>query len=179
LRRIVALLLVLAVAPAFADDASDRAAIDALFTELRVAPDEASAKRIDEQIWQHWVAPSDPALAQRMREVLTQRYTGNVMAAIRLLDQMVLDYPTYAEAWNQRATLYYAIGDYDHSLADCNRVLELEPRHFGALSGRSMMYLALGKRALALRDMAAALAVHPFLEGRRLFPELEHSITRI
>ena len=52
-------------------------------------------------------------------------------------------------------------------------MLELEPRHFGALSGRALIYLQQGKRALAIKDMAAAVAVHPFLSERQLFPELD------
>ena len=54
------------------------------------------------------------------------------------------------------------------------KVLEFEPRHFGALSGRALIYLSQGKRALALKDMSAALAVHPFLSEKQLFPELDH-----
>ena len=85
----------------------------------------------------------------------------------------MVDYPDYAEGWNQRATIQYMMGNLDLSIADCAKVLELEPRHFGALSGRSLMYLQQGKRALALKDMAAAIAVHPFLNERQLFPELD------
>ena len=88
-------------------------------------------------------------------------------------------YYEYVKHEQQRATLYYAIGNYEASIADCGHVLALEPRHFGALSGRALIYLTLGKRALALKDMAAALAVHPFLVERQLFPELNRQITRI
>ena len=69
--------------------------------------------------------------------------------------------------------------DFDASLADIDTVLRLEPRHFGALSGRALIYLQQGKRALAVKDMAAALQVHPFLNERFLFPELAQDVTRI
>lgn len=177
-------LTLLPAAPAIAAEAlhataPDQTALDQLFAQLRTAPDEETARRIDRQIWTLWTTPSDPVLAARMRDVMSARSMGDPVGAIKLLDQLIADYPTYAEAWNQRATLYYALGDFVHSIADCGVVLKLEPRHFGALSGRSMMYLAQGKRALALKDMAAALAIHPFLQERRLFPELERNITRI
>ncbi len=178
-RLLLGLLLLWSVNPARADDAADRAAIDKLFAELRVAPDEQTAQAIDQQIWTHWTTPSDPILAGRMREVLTARGMGDAAGAIRLLDKLISDYPDYAEAWNQRATIYYTLGNFDASIADCERVLAIEPRHFGALSGRSLMYLQLGKRALALKDMAVALAVHPFLNERRLFPELGEPMTQI
>jgi len=178
-RLLLGLLLLLALSPALADDAADRLALDKLFAQLRVAPDAETAHAIDQKIWIYWTTPSDPILAGRMREALTARNMGDVPGAIRLLDKLIADYPDYAEGWNQRATMYYAIGNFDASIADCEKVLALEPRHFGALSGRSLMYLQLGKRALALRDMAAALAIHPFLNERRLFPELGEPMTQI
>lgn len=167
-------------APAMADEATDRAAaLDALFTQLRAAPDAASAQAIDNQIWAFWTTPADPTLASRMREILIARSTGKVPTALALLDKLVVEFPEYAEGWNQRATLYYVMGDFDRSIADCAKVLELEPRHFGALSGRALMYLQLGQRALALKDMAAALAIHPFLNEAQLFPELAQPMTHV
>lgn len=178
-RLILGLALLFAANPAFADDAADRAAIDRLFAQLRVAPDAATAQAIDAQIWTYWTTPSDPILAGRMREALTARGMGDAAGALRLLDKLIADYPDYAEGWNQRATIYYTLGNFEASIADCEKVLAIEPRHFGALSGRALMYLQLGKRALALKDMAAALAVHPFLSERRLFPELGEPMTQI
>lgn len=159
--------------PALAEDAKVDAALDQLFAQLRIAPDPVTAHQIDQAIWAVWTNPTDPTLHARMREVLLARGTGNIAEALRLLDRLVVDYPDYAEGWNQRATIHYMMGNLDLSIADCARVLTLEPRHFGALSGRALIYLQQGKRALALKDMAAALAVHPFLTERQLFPELD------
>lgn len=167
----------LQVRPALADEASDRlAALDDLFARLRVAPDAATARAIDQQIWTHWTTPAQPELARRMREVLDARSTGEIGTAMALVNQVVQEFPDYSEGWNQRATLYFMLGDFEHSIEDCARVLELEPRHFGALSGRALIYLQLGQRALALKDMAAALAIHPFLREAALFPELSSPV---
>ncbi len=179
LHLLMGLAMLFAALPAIADDAADHATVDKLFAQLRVAPDAETASAIDQQIWSVWTAPSDPILAGRMREALVARNVGDLAAAVRLLDKLIVDYPDYAEAWNQRATMYYMMGDFDRSIADCAEVLALEPRHFGALSGRALMYLQLGKRALAIKDMAAALAVHPYLSERRLFPELGEPMTHI
>jgi tetratricopeptide (TPR) repeat protein len=177
LRLITALLLALALAaPAMADDKSD---LDPLFAQLKAAPDAVTAQAISGQIWYHWLNPSDPELAERMRVITAAREAGDSSAALELLDKLVADYPDYAEGWNQRATLNYMAYDFDASLADIKKVLALEPRHFGALSGRALIYLALNKRALALKDMIAALAINPFLSEKKLFPELMQSITRI
>ena len=178
LRALVALLMaVFLIVPAFADDATDKL-LDELFVQLHDAPDEATARAISDRIWTIWVNPTDPDLKGRMMDVMEARSMRSIETTIALLDQLVLDYPDYAEGWNQRATMHFMRGDYEASIADCARVLELEPRHFGALAGRAVIYLQQGKRSLALRDMKAALSLHPFLNERHLFPELEQEVTR-
>lgn len=181
LRLILGPVLALALAyPATSDDFTNTEALNALFEALAEAPDEYTARVIDQQIWVQWTSPNDPDLAQRMAAAMELRRMGDPVRTIAVLDQMVKDYPGYAEGWNQRATMHYMVGNYEASIADCAKVLELEPRHFGALSGRALMYLQLGKRALALKDMAKAVSIHPYLSERRLFPELEEGqMTRI
>jgi tetratricopeptide (TPR) repeat protein len=180
LRFLPALLLAFAlILPAHADDAADKKAINTLFAQLKAAPDPASAAPIVNQIWLRWLTPSDPVLAARMRVVIAAREAGASAAAIELLNKLVADFPDYAEGWNQRATIHYLMRDFDASLKDIDKTLALEPRHFGALSGRAMIYLSQNKRALALKAMIAALAINPFLAERKLFPELMQDITRI
>jgi tetratricopeptide (TPR) repeat protein len=180
LRFLPALLLAFAlILPAHADDAADKKAINTLFAQLKAAPDAASAVPIVNQIWLRWLTPSDPVLAARMRVVIAAREAGASAAAIELLNKLVADFPDYAEGWNQRATIHYLMRDFDASLKDIDKTLALEPRHFGALSGRAMIYLSQNKRALALKAMIAALAINPFLAERKLFPELMQDITRI
>ena len=99
--------------------------------------------------------------------------------ALVMLTGIIKDYPDYSEGWNQRATLYYMMGQLDASLDDIAKTLALEPRHFGALSGRVMIELKQGKRPEALKDMIAALAIDPYLETRKLFPELSQNTTNV
>jgi tetratricopeptide (TPR) repeat protein len=175
----LALLLVLSLAlPAQADEATERAALETLFAQLRVAPDETAARQLSQAIWTVWTQPSDPDLALRMADVLEARLLRGAETTIDLLDALIADYPDYAEGWNQRATMHYVTGDFEASIADCDRTLELEPRHFGALSGRALIYLQLGQRSLALRDIQAALALNPWLAERALFPELAEPAVR-
>lgn len=164
------------VPPALAQSEPDSAALDALFAQLRSAPDAFAARAAADQIWVYWTNPADPVLASRMREVLALSQPINFPTMLALLDELVADYPDYAEAWNQRATIHYLRRNFEQSLADIDKVLALEPRHFGALVGRAMIYREQGEDALALRDMVAALAIHPFLGERALFPELQNLI---
>lgn len=158
--------------PTAAQTEREQAALDALFDELRTAPDAQTAQGITDQIWIYWTTPADPVLAARMQDVLALRINADFPAVIALLDDIVAEYPGYAEAWNQRATIYYLLHNFEQSMADIDKVLELEPRHFGALVGRAVMYKEQGKNDLALKDMLAAMAIHPFLAERAMFPEL-------
>jgi tetratricopeptide (TPR) repeat protein len=174
------LLALMPTAPARAAALVDNAALDRLFAQLRAAPDANTAYGIDQQIWVLWTTPNDADLARRMQQVLAARRAMDFRGALALLDRITADYPTYAEGWNQRATLHYLTNDLDQSLADIDKALQYEPRHFGALSGRALIHLARNERALALADRRAGLAIHPFLAERQLFPELSNEeVTRI
>ena len=166
-------------APGFADAASDRVQLDKLLDQLQVAPDAATANGLVQQIWRIWMVPPDPELAGKMAAVLADETANDLPGALGILGKTVVDYPAYAEGWNQRATIEYQMQDFTGSLADIDKVLALEPRHFGALSGKVLVYLALGNRPLALKAMFAAMKVNPFGGEKELFPELSQPDTQI
>lgn len=165
--------------PAFADPYTDNAALDELFAQLRIASSETEADEISQQIWSYWFAPNDADLDRRMQAASRALAVGDVTSALVVLDAIVEQFPDYAEGWNQRATVHYMVGNLEASLADIDKVLAIEPRHYGALSGRVLIYLKQDKHAEALRDMMAALAIHPYLSERRLFPELAQDVTHV
>jgi tetratricopeptide (TPR) repeat protein len=172
--------LLLAVPTAsLATDYADKAELDELFAQLKSAPSADEANGVVQQIWAIWFAPAVPDLADRMKQAGTAQARGDTATALTIFAGVVKDYPDYAEGWNQRATLYYELGNYDASLADIAKVLELEPRHFGALSGRVLIELKQGKRDDALKDMRAALAIDPYLSEKELFPELSDKVTHV
>ncbi|WP_051332771.1 tetratricopeptide repeat protein [Cucumibacter marinus] len=164
-----------APSPAYVD--TDR--LDALFVELRNAPDPVAAREAADQIWQVWLAPDDEDLALAMKSAIEARSRVGPRAAIEMLDRIVEKWPDYAEGWNQRATMHFVMGDYDLSLADVDETLAREPRHFGALAGAALIHLRLGNRQKALNAIVDALEYHPYLNERTLFPELLEPQTRI
>lgn len=107
-----------------------------------------------------------------MDEIIKAGGFAGPMSQMPLIEQLIVDYPDYSEGYNMRATAHFLRGAYESSLADIEKVLSLEPRHFGALSGKALIYHTQGKRDEALEAMKAALDIHPFLGERSLFPEL-------
>jgi tetratricopeptide (TPR) repeat protein len=138
--------------------------LDRLFEALKVAPDDESAKFVENRIWAIWLAsPSDTAnlLMGRVKTALDAKDHD---LAIRLLDAIIDIKPDFVEAWNRRATVYYTKKDYGRAIADIREVLAREPRHFGALSGLGIILQETGDEKRALDAFRRALAIHPKLE---------------
>jgi tetratricopeptide (TPR) repeat protein len=143
--------------------------LDFLFEALKIAPDENTAKQIEQRIWALWfVSPSDTAnlLMTRVRTAVEGKDTD---LALQLLDAIVAIKPDYVEAWNRRATIYFMKHEYGKSLADLREVLKREPRHFGALSGLGLILQELGDDKRALEVYRRTLTLYPKI-GR--IPEL-------
>lgn len=135
-----------------------------LFGALKVAPDDVSAKAIEQRIWAQWVVSSSDTTNLLMTRVVAAVEAKDTDLAIKLLDGIVKIRPDYIEAWNRRATLYYMKHDYGRALADIREVLKREPRHFGALAGLGLILQDIGDDKQALEVYRRALAVYPRLQ---------------
>jgi tetratricopeptide (TPR) repeat protein len=80
------------------------------------------------------------------------------------LDNLISKVPEFAEAYNQRAILHFQSEEWQKSIADCERVLQLNPFHFGAAAGMGRGYMELGKHRQALKAFRNALRINPSLE---------------
>ncbi|MDJ0626878.1 MAG: hypothetical protein QNJ44_01355 [Rhodobacter sp.] len=160
------LVLFLLAAPVGGEATGER--YETLLAELRQAQTEAEADRLNGEIWQIWLTAPDEAAQEVLDAAMLRRQAYDFVGAIRHLDRLVESYPDYAEGWNQRATMYFLIGDFERSLADVDEVLAREPRHFGALSGKAMILFQQGKVPLAQIAVREALKHHPFLAERAI-----------
>jgi tetratricopeptide (TPR) repeat protein len=138
--------------------------LDFLFGALKAAPDNETAKAIEERIWALWFVSGSDTADLLMTRVKTAVEGKDLDLAVQLLDAIVEIKPDYVEAWNRRATLFFMKKDYGRALADIRQVLAREPRHFGALSGLGLIMQELGDDKRALEVFRRALAVHPHLE---------------
>jgi tetratricopeptide (TPR) repeat protein len=160
------------------DEAAVRARhLDALFAHLKTATVEEEADAMVAEIWKLWLRSGRPEIDTAMEQAVALMGNGLWALAMPLLDDIVAKAPDWAEAWNKRATLLYVLGEHDRSLADIDRTLALEPRHFGALAGLGLIRIARGEHRAALAAYRRALAVNPFLKERfGLVPALEREI---
>src|SRR3546814_18294378 len=110
---------------------------------LLEAPVPGEAQQIEGEIWHIWMQSDDGAINGLMRDGVAALSRRDYSHALAKFDQMVVIAPGFAEGWNKRATVHYLLGNYGESLADIAETLALEPRHFGALSGRGLVYLRL------------------------------------
>src|ERR1700704_294531 len=97
----------------------DRTAnLDRLFSALKVAPDDESAKFVENRIWAIWLgSPSDTANLL-MGRVKTAVDGKDLDLAIKLLDAVIDIRPDFVEAWNRRATVYYTKKHFGKAPAD-------------------------------------------------------------
>ena len=139
--------------------------LEFLLGALKVAPDDTSAKAIEDRIWALWMVSGSDTVDVLMSRVKEASDAENYTLAIRLLDAVIEIDPDFVEAWNRRATIFFLKKDYSSSLADIMHVLAQEPRHFGALAGLGTILEEVGDDRHALDAYRKALAVHPHLKG--------------
>jgi tetratricopeptide (TPR) repeat protein len=118
-------------------------------------------------MWQVWSRSGDATIDRLFATGVEQMNARQGEQAVDTFSEIIRRRPEFAEGWNKRATIYYLIGEYQKSLADCDEVMKRNPYHFGALSGYGMIYLQLDQPATALEYFERALGVNPNLESTR------------
>src|ERR1700761_503775 len=149
--------------PAVADQKDPR--LGPLLTTLHAAPTSEEARPIEAQIWDIWAQFGNQGVDLLLAEGVSRLNEGNAEAALTLFNRVVQLAPDFAEGWNKRATTLYAMGQFEKSISDIDKVLTLEPRHFGALSGLGLCNIRLGKDKEALAAFQRAAEVDPNLPG--------------
>ena len=156
---------VLAECPAARDITAD---MDVLISEIRSAPDDRAARDVSGKLWELWLTAPDAAAQEALDNGMRRRANYDFQGALVHYDKLVDYCPSYAEGYNQRAFIYFLTGDYEKALVDLDAALALSPRHVGALSGRALTLMNLGRTDDARTQLIAALDVNPWLSERFL-----------
>jgi tetratricopeptide (TPR) repeat protein len=134
-----------------------------LFDRLRATASPQEAQMTEMLIWRIWGEAGDAASDSLMRLGESAMQGGDLAGALTLFDAVTQRLPEFAEGWNKRATVFYLMGQFDRSATDVARVLALEPRHFGALSGLGLINSQLDREDAAIAAFEQALKVNPHM----------------
>jgi tetratricopeptide (TPR) repeat protein len=153
------------VAPPQATSGTRAERLDKLFADLKRERNEKAAERIANQIYMVWndsgSASVDLMMQWAQKAIQEQKFD----VAMDFLDEVVTLQPDFVEGWNRRATVNFLMKNYAKSMADIDRVLELEPRHFGALSGLAQIMADTGRKEQALKAWQRVLDIYPMLRN--------------
>lgn len=143
-------------------------ALNVLIAQVQSADDEQSARLISNDMWSFWADAPDEVAQEILDRGMHKRAAWDLLGAIQDFDALVAYCPNYAEGYNQRAFVNFLRQDFGAALPDLQRAIDLSPRHIGALSGRAISLIALGREAEAQDALAQALELNPWLPERGL-----------
>ncbi|MGH7390241.1 MAG: tetratricopeptide repeat protein [Candidatus Rokuibacteriota bacterium] len=138
--------------------------VPALVEALR-DPDAVVRALAEDALWEVWSRSGDGEADRLLAIGIEQMSERQGAAAVETFTRVIERRPEFAEGWNKRATVYFLLGEYEKSLADCDEVMKRNPYHFGALSGYGMIWMRLGEPEKALGWFERALDVNPNLQS--------------
>jgi tetratricopeptide (TPR) repeat protein len=135
--------------------------IDDLLAELKRERNPQAARQIANTAMATWSESSSPTVNLLMQWSAKAAAEKRNAAALDFIDRAIILKPDFVGAWNQRATLHFSMGNYKKSVSDIEKVLELEPRHFGAIAGLAGILTERGSKDAALKAWERYLDVFP------------------
>jgi tetratricopeptide (TPR) repeat protein len=142
---------------------ADMQVMPALVQALR--DDDGRVRAVAQNVmWTIWLRSGDDQIDTLMAEGIRLMEAEQYPEAVEVFDQIIARAPKFAEGYNKRATVYYLMLEFEKSIADIHQTLELNPVHFGALSGMGLCYLGLVEPRQALEWFERAVAVNPNMD---------------
>lgn len=135
--------------------------VDDLLADLKRERNPQAARQIANTAMATWSESSSPTVNLLMQWSAKAAAEKRNAAALDFIDQAIILKPDFVGAWNQRATLHFTMGNYKKSVSDIEKVLELEPRHFGAIAGLAGILTERGSKDAALKAWERYLEIFP------------------
>lgn len=135
--------------------------VDDLLAELKRERNPQAARQLANAAMATWSESSSPTINLLMQWSAKAAAEKRNAAALDFIDQAIILKPDFVGAWNQRATLHFTMGNYQKSVSDIEKVLDLEPRHFGAIAGLAGILTERGSKDAALKAWERYLEVFP------------------
>jgi tetratricopeptide (TPR) repeat protein len=151
--------------------------LNILFNKLEKVNNSKTAELLEKRIWSLWHEhPNDNTLTEKLEFGSELIGYGSYDYALKVFDNIIRTDPYWSEAWNKRATVFFLKNQYTKSLDDIEKVLDLESRHFGALSGQARIFIKLQEYEKAIISIKKALKFYPSFKSGDLIPEIEKLI---
>ena len=157
---IVSISLLFASKIALADQNDPR--LNNLFKKLNETENQDEIRDLISDIWNIWYEVDDPKVIEYFEKCIQAMNLRNYPLAIRFFNNLIEEDPNFAEGWNKRATVHFMMGNFDQSMQDIIKTLELEPRHFGALDGMGLIFIHQGQFQQAIDVYDKMLEIFPF-----------------
>ncbi len=157
---IVSISLLFASKIALADQNDPR--LNNLFKKLNETENQDEIRDLISDIWNIWYEVDDPKVVEYFEKGIQAMNLRNYPLAIRFFNNLIEEDPNFAEGWNKRATVHFMMGNFDQSMQDIIKTLELEPRHFGALDGMGLIFIHQGQFQQAIDVYDKMLEIFPF-----------------
>ena len=133
-----------------------------LFKKLNETENQDEIRNLISDIWNIWYEVDDPKVIEYFEKGIQAMNLRNYPLAIRFFNNLIEEDPNFAEGWNKRATVHFMMGNFDQSMQDIIKTLELEPRHFGALDGMGLIFIHQGQFQEAIEVYDKMLEIFPF-----------------
>ena len=157
---IVSISLMFASKIALADQNDPR--LNNLFKKLNETENQDEIRDLISDIWNIWYEVDDPKVIEYFEKGIQAMNLRNYPLAIRFFNNLIEEDPNFAEGWNKRATVHFMMGNFNQSMQDIIKTLELEPRHFGALDGMGLIFIHQGQFQQAIDVYDKMLEIFPF-----------------
>jgi len=156
---------------------SQKNILNTLFDQLEKVNNQKSAALLEGEIWSIWNEhPTNNKLTERLEFGTELMQYGDYNYALKIFDNIIFTDPKWSEPWNKRATLFFLMSQFTNSLNDIDQVLNIEPRHFGALSGQARIFIKLQEYEKAIESIERALQFYPSFKSGEMIPEIKRLI---
>lgn len=145
--------------------------LERLFAQLQEA-DPADARRISGEIELELSKSGSASADLLLKRGSDALEAGDVEAAIEHLTALTDHAPDFAEGWHMRAMAYAEAELFGPAVADLERALSIEPRHYHAIASLGGILAQVDRPDMAKRAFEEVLAIYPGYQD--VIEALEH-----
>ncbi len=120
-------------------------------------------------LWDLWFSQAGEEAEFRIREGTQLMDAQQYKKAQEIFENLVMDFPEFAEAHNKLATVLYMQKKYSPALNECEITLKLNASHFGAWNGQGLCLFELARYPEAIKSFQAALNLQPYAEFNKIY----------